>query len=464
VEISNMSDEDVAVFINVSHDMAIPAGLHQVTLSVTAFQVATQSRVQVGSYNMTFFRIDEARDDLDTSALVSLNEITILIDPGVDQEGVELIFELTEWSYYDLSIITWTGSSIVLETINVPPHAVIYLTSIGPGEVVIGDVTASWMSFMIVNASMEFQGILEGFITLWAESSDVIVNADIRVGPVMAVFEWGSNVTIEGTLVDTNEYMTFDVFESNLTINDCTFTTNEGPTSMALSVWENSSLRIVDCTFRSTSLFVAARDVNCTVEVKDCAFKDPGSYLMLLNYRHPGYYDERYQTSIVPREGEVSGNVFEGSGTGLVFHLESRNGYLGSNSFNNGAEALALLSFQVYFDDRTYGCFTYAVNATKAIGHELVNFFDEYYWEDLFRLLVDVTEDPLKGEIPEAVPVVIRITNHWYNSQGVVVKFDHFPLDDYQLTIDVPTWDYIHTDLRMLIPDLDDPGNWWKDS
>ena len=95
---------------------------------------------------------------------------------------------------------------------------------------------------------------------------------------------------------------------------------------------------------------------------------------------------------------------------------------------------------------------------------ETLDLFDEYYWSDWFRFLVNMTDDPLNGGIPDMVSVVIRITNRWSNWQGVVVTFDNFPLDGEPFTVDVPMWDYIHTDLLMLIPKLDDPGSWWTDT
>lgn len=452
------------VFVNISHDMAIPPGLHQITLSLTAVIVGTQTRVLVGTLNMTFFRIDEAREDLDTSELISVDRVTILIDPDVEQEGVELKLPLTDRSSYYLDIITWIGSRLVLETIDIPGVIMLYLSSTGPGEVVIGDVTAPFISMVTANTTIVLNGHIEGGITLWTESSDVVLSAQIRGSLFYMVLLSSSNLMMAGSIIDTTEGLGIDVEESNATINDCTFTTIEGSTPVNLMARVNSSIKISDCTFLGTSMFVSTRDTNCTIEVVGCTFKDPGSYLLLLNYSRSGHWDDRYDTPIIPREGEISGNIFDGEGTGLVFHLDSRNGYLGPNIFKDGAKALALLAFQVSFEDQTYGCYTYVINVTEVEGIEVFDLFVEYYWRDWFRLLVDMTDDPLNGDLPDAIPVAVRITNRWSNRKGVIVMFGQVPLDGQSFTIDVQMWDYPETELLMLIPDIDDPGSWWTDT
>jgi hypothetical protein len=448
---------DVYGLINVSHDLGIPVGLHQVTLTLTAFSVETQSRVSIGEFNITFLRIDEAIDDLDTTSLAQADHAVILLDPGVEQEGVELLFDSAIYYSYRLDILTWNDSRIVLETIDVRVYSGFQLLSTGPGEVVIGDVSARYFYHEAANTSVVYQGVIEGSISLEIMTSDVVMNARLRGEWFWMVLSEGSNLTMEGSMVETTDMVEIEANSSNASIRDCTFSAIEGSPSVLLTAKENSTMRMVDCTFLGTSLYVSPRDVNCTLDVMDCTFTDPGSYLMLLNYRRAGYVYDRYIPPIIPREGEVSGNVFEGPDTGLVFNINSRNGFLGPNSFTDGAKALALFAPMVTFEDGSYGCFTYVINTTGAEGFMEMDLFDSGFWWGRLRFWVDMTDDPLSGEVPDMVPIVVKLLDEWADWNSVVVMFDRIPVDIDHITVRVPVWSYIYSDLEGLIPHLDDP-------
>ena len=463
VEIDVWPDGIQETFVNYSHDMDIPVGVHNVTLSLIAFYTHTQSRISLGDYNITFLRIDQSVDDLDTTSLAKANHAVILLDPWVEQDGVDLMFATAMMYNYRLDIIMWNGSRIVLETIDVRRYSGLEIYSKGPGEVVIGEVSSSYLFHEASNTSVVYQGPMEGSLSLVIMTSDVVMNARLRGRSFWVLLMDGSDLTMEGSVMEFTDEVEIEAKGSNATIGGCTFSATEGSLPVLLTAKENASIRMLDCTFRGASLYASPRDVNCTLDVKDCTFKDPGSYLMLLNYKGPGYWDVRYIPPIIPREGEISGNIFDGLDTGLVFNIDHIDVFLGPNSFNDGAQALALFTTQVTFEDETYGCYTYVINMTGAEGFVELDLFDSSYWWGWFRFWVDMTDDPLNGEAPYAVPIVVKLLEGWPRENRVVIAFDHIQVGVDQVTVRVPVWPYIYADLERLVPMLDDPGNWWTD-
>jgi len=452
------------LYITLTHDIAIPVGLHQVTLTITSFYLPYQTRAWVGDINITFLRFDEDSHDIDTSSLFEDTRSVILVDPGVDQEAVELIVGTSERFMYSLTILTWNGSRIVLETIDFGNDSSFNLYSFGPGEVVIGNVSTYYFYHLAINTSTVYQGAMEGMVQLMLLSSDVVMKASIRGWLFYMDLSDGSDLLMEGSIVDYTAEAVITIMGSNATIADCTFTAIEGSTPFHVEVNGNSSMWMNDCVFQGASMYASPRDPNCTLYVRNCTFTGPGSYLLLLNDERVDEWDDNNKPPILPMEGEVSGNIFEGPGTGLVFNINSRNGYLGPNIFNTGAKAMALFTPGFHFIDESYGCYTYVTEMIATPDLHDLDFISYHYRWRGFWFLVDMTDDPLNGEVPKGVPILIKLLDDWSFESKVVVEFDRIPVDGDLVTVNVPMWPPLQDDLFNFIHDPHIPGSWWKDT
>ena len=445
-------------------DTLVPPGPHEVGFVVGLESEEWNVIWEMDNTSARVFRASSGDDADEVNGWFEGNASNvILVDPGVRLEDLSLAVASSseDMEIQHLCLLTWDATELVVDRVTAGEDIWLDLRAMGPGSIVISELTAGYVSLTVGNCT-SIVGSTEAYIT-WVNTwnSSLTFQGDLLVVYLVVNSLNNSVILFDGDGTQTSGYFQVTSWNSSIVMKGCKLS-GEVEDLCYVRTGGGSTFVAEDCEFDEIGLIVFLQEANDTYYIRNCTFRGPGSYLRLNVDRWTLQRGEDL-TPFLPREGEVSGNVFTGEGAGMVFLPQLRGTILGENDLIEGARAYALYYPEVSVPG--HGPQGFGVITMDALAYHLSTGVRWTNTDQMYDLLVDVTEDPLSDSDPGLVPAIIRRgEGYYYYRQAPVVGFQYIPVSEESIALVDCFWgeNYLLAELvEEMVREYNVQDNWW---
>jgi hypothetical protein len=436
--------------------LTIPPGIHEYNVTCGLVSTTWDLTTELESHEGAIYRVSDPSQTGDLEDwLVDNPRATVLVDPYIAIDGLEVVGTEPILAL-EIRFVAWEGSSVVFDRVELDPGSWGELVTVGGGSFEFGDISAELLVHTARNCTVTI-GHMDSYYFGATYSGCNVTIADHWNCSILSIeCRDGSRIETEGLVTNSLE---LTLSEADCYLRGCEFRGAVWSGTL-ISARENSTLCVDGCEFINGPLMVPLYDSHASISVTNCTFRGEGAYFSL--GCHHTLMSYSHLSNITPISGDVSGNVFDGEGTSLVFLPLLRGCLLGENTWRDGARAYAFYDPEVEYDGfsyRKYGFITAdSISFYRSIGSDWRTINLDFYH------LVDVTEDPLSDEDPGLVPSVIRVVPHYYygDPSGPVVGYQALPVAASTITLRNLEWPDPEDGVAEIQRTFDIDDNWWS--
>ncbi|NOQ55148.1 MAG: hypothetical protein GQ558_11165 [Thermoplasmata archaeon] len=416
--------EDVPRGVDVTIDLNISPGKHQLEANLTGLLVDTDETHHLETQFINIWRMAESSWDTEVSVFVEEGGL-LLLDPYVDVVLDGMYKDMGLWGRWDIEVIAWPGTSLTIENLTTTGGGTIELEVSGPCDLRIANVTITSdltmynergpKSLIIEDSNITYQYI-DG-------PMDPVIYRNVSLGSSTIVLSGGrlsmNNITSQwsawwwlvngGDIEIQNSTLGGGISlypeKCNISIVDTTLK-GEPLGLLEVKMEDRSTLEMRNCIIDDFIVTLDLANWSWAANLTDCVFTGTESMLeVTFTGSHTEFFNEQQFLGL-------PGTIFDEASTGIFAHYTTVEHLAEADDLPPSVPVIAMYRplFMLVGTNEVLGPHNLTM---RREGDLLRDPLDLEGWQyDKLTLFVDVTTDPSKASEPREVHLALLTNYH----------------------------------------------------
>ncbi len=432
-----------------NYSLNVGAGSHSLHIELVGFQEDGTYEV-IEEETVRFFRMTDPASTSDAMEFLAAGKGTLLIGPGIAIEATdESLLSTSDDLHFRLYMSD--GCAFSLENLSTPTTGSIRVRAYGPGSVSMRNLTTGTFELGAVDADTEIVDVECIGTSIGFHGGDHQINAIVIKHQLYFRADSNATVVLDSSKINGSRW--YEVLGGSLSIRN-TLLSSTSTFSPYIYAYDNCSVRIENSTFKQMQLEIyAARRGNVSLFVKGCEFIGPACHLWIQTYRFPDP-----ETPTILEDSTISGNIFHGNGTGLLYDCSRYEWLQEDNRFESGSSIFYWSDFRPKLigemEDIEYFRLWVDPDENQLASIEEVLGREPDMWDGVFH---ELTGDPPTMEGPIPITYHIEAIGGGYSEtwENWIVAFGELELPSDIEELPVPLWEDV---MELVRTHLDTTG------